>query len=107
MAKITYIEFGGATHEVDVPVGQSLMEGARTGNVPGIAADCGGACACATCHVYLEESWVANVPEADDLEVDMLDFAPDVVPGRSRLSCQVEVTAEMDGMSVTVPENQI
>ncbi|MCH2075563.1 MAG: 2Fe-2S iron-sulfur cluster-binding protein [Rhodobacteraceae bacterium] len=107
MVKITYIEFGGTTHEVDVPVGQSLMEGARAGNVPGIAADCGGACACATCHVYLDESWVAKVSEADDLEVDMLDFAPDVVQGRSRLSCQIEVTADMDGMSVTVPENQI
>lgn len=107
MARITYIEPGGAAHDVDVPVGQTLMDGARQASVPGIAADCGGACACATCHVYVDESWAAQIPEASELEEDMLDFAPDVQPGRSRLTCQIEVTSAMDGMTVYVPGPQI
>ncbi|MEM1372898.1 MAG: 2Fe-2S iron-sulfur cluster-binding protein [Pseudomonadota bacterium] len=107
MARITYIEPGGATHDVDVPEGQTLMEGARAGRVPGIEADCGGACACATCHVYLDENWASAIPAASDLEEDMLDFAHAPRPGRSRLTCQIEVTPAMDGMSVYIPERQL
>ncbi|MEM1234908.1 MAG: 2Fe-2S iron-sulfur cluster-binding protein [Pseudomonadota bacterium] len=107
MARITYIEPGGAAHAVEVPEGQTLMDGARAARVPGIAADCGGACACATCHVYVDESWAAAIPAASDLEEDMLDFAHAPQPGRSRLTCQIEVTAAMDGMTVHIPGRQV
>ncbi|MEM8591709.1 MAG: 2Fe-2S iron-sulfur cluster-binding protein [Pseudomonadota bacterium] len=107
MAKIVYVEPSGAEHEVDVAPGRTLMEGARSGNVPGIAADCGGACACSTCHVYVDDSWVGRLPPADELEEDMLDFAYAPQPGRSRLTCQITVTEEMDGLKVELPERQL
>ena len=107
MAKITYIEFNGKTHVVDVASGLTVMEGARDNNIPGIEADCGGACACSTCHVYVDESWVEKLPPRDDMEQDMLDFAwkPDAL--RSRLTCQLKVSDTLDGLVVNMPEKQI
>ncbi|MBV1865102.1 MAG: 2Fe-2S iron-sulfur cluster binding domain-containing protein [Rhodobacteraceae bacterium] len=107
MAKITYIEHGGKQHVVEVANGMSVMEGARDNNIPGIEGDCGGACACSTCHVYVDTTWVDKLPAKDAMEEDMLDFAwePDTV--RSRLTCQVKVTDELDGLIVQMPEKQI
>lgn len=107
MAKITYIEHNGTKHEVEVANGMTVMEGARDNNIQGIEADCGGACACSTCHVYVDEAWVEKLPAKDDMEVDMLDFAwePDLY--RSRLTCQVKVTDDLDGLVVHMPEKQI
>ena len=107
MVKITYIEFSGTQHEVDVESGLTVMEGARNNNVPGIEADCGGACACSTCHVYIDSAWVEKLPEKDPMEEDMLDFAYEPDPNRSRLTCQVKVTDELDGLIVNMPERQI
>ncbi len=107
MAKITYIEHNGTKHEVEVATGMTVMEGARDNNIQGIEADCGGACACSTCHVYVDEAWVDRLPARDDMEVDMLDFAwePDML--RSRLTCQVKVTDDLNGLIVHMPEKQI
>ncbi len=107
MAKITYIEFGGAEHIVDVPNGLTVMEGARDNNIPGIEADCGGACACSTCHVYVDDAWVSKLPEKDEMEADMLDFAFEPDAEKSRLTCQLKVTDELDGLVVRMPEKQI
>ncbi|MES0884083.1 2Fe-2S iron-sulfur cluster-binding protein [Roseibium sp. SCP14] len=106
MANITYVEHDGTRHEVEVANGLTVMEGARTNNIPGIVAECGGACACSTCHVYLDEAWIEGVPAKDDMETEMLDFAsePDLV--RSRLTCQIEVTDALNGLIVHIPENQ-
>jgi len=106
MPRITYIEHTGIEHSVDVPVGLTVMEGAVNNNVPGIDADCGGACACSTCHAYVDPDWVAKLPGREDMEVDMLDFAYEPNE-RSRLTCQVKVTAEMDGLVLRLPEKQI
>ncbi|HSF94562.1 MAG TPA: 2Fe-2S iron-sulfur cluster-binding protein [Thermohalobaculum sp.] len=106
MPKITYIEHNGAQHTVDVPVGLSVMEGAVNNNIPGIDADCGGACACSTCHVYVDPAWVDKLPARDDMEEDMLDFAFEPNE-RSRLTCQVKVTPELEGLVVQMPEKQI
>jgi 2Fe-2S ferredoxin len=106
MPRITYIEHNGTEHTVDVPVGLTVMEGAVNNNVPGIDADCGGACACSTCHAYVDPDWVAKLPGREDMEVDMLDFAYEPNE-RSRLTCQVKVTAEMDGLVLRLPEKQI
>ena len=105
MAKITYIEHDGTEHVVDVKPGLSVMEGAVKSNVPGIDADCGGACACATCHVYVDAAWVDKVGERSAMEESMLDFAENV-ESNSRLSCQIKVTDELDGLVVRTPENQ-
>ena len=107
MAKITYIEHNGKEHVVDVASGLTVMEGARDNNIPGIEADCGGACACSTCHVYVDETWVEKLPAKDAMEEDMLDFAwePDTV--KSRLTCQLKVTDDLDGLVVRMPEKQI
>jgi 2Fe-2S ferredoxin len=105
MPKITYIEHNGTEHVVDTPVGFSVMEGAVKNSVPGIDADCGGACACATCHVFVDDAWVAKTGEAGDMEKSMLDFATGVKP-TSRLSCQIKVTADMDGLIIHMPESQ-
>ena len=106
MPKITYIEHIGTPHTVDVPVGLTVMEGAVNNNIPGIDADCGGACACSTCHVYVNPDWVAKLPAREDMEVDMLDFAYEPNE-RSRLTCQIKVTSELDGLVVQMPEKQI
>ncbi|KPQ06558.1 MAG: 2Fe-2S ferredoxin [Rhodobacteraceae bacterium HLUCCA12] len=107
MAKITYIEFNGTEHVIDVPPGLTVMEGARDNGVPGIEADCGGACACSTCHVYVAQDWVDKLPARDPMEEDMLDFAWQPDPVRSRLTCQIKVTEELDGLVVNLPEKQI
>lgn len=105
MAKITYIEHNGTEHTVDVAEGLSVMEGAVRNLIPGIDADCGGACACATCHVYIDEAWQSKTGERSAMEESMLDFA-DGVEDSSRLSCQIKVTAELDGLIVKTPEYQ-
>jgi 2Fe-2S ferredoxin len=105
MPKIKYIEHNGKEHEVEVPVGWSVMEGAVKNLIPGIDADCGGACACATCHVHVDEAWLAKLPPKQDMEETMLDFAPEVDPN-SRLSCQIKVTPELDGFVVKMPKSQ-
>ncbi len=107
MAKITFVEFNGTKHVVEVANGLTLMEGARDNDVPGIEADCGGACACSTCHVYLDEAWIAKVPAKDAMEEDMLDFAWEPKPDRSRLSCQVKISDDLNGLVVHLPEKQI
>jgi len=105
MAKITYVEHGGTEHAVDLPDGLSVMEGALRYTVPGIDGDCGGACACATCHVYVEGDWMEKLPAMNDLERDMLDFAFDV-KDNSRLSCQIKVSPALDGLVVRTPARQ-
>ena len=105
MAKITYIEHGGAEHVIEVKTGLSVMEGAVKNNIPGIDADCGGACACATCHVYVEAPWLEKTGDKSAMEESMLDFAENVEPN-SRLSCQIKVTDELDGLVVKMPESQ-
>jgi 2Fe-2S ferredoxin len=107
MAKITYIEFNGTEHVVDVKNGLTVMEGARDNGIHGIEADCGGACACSTCHVYLMPEWVDKVPPREPMEEDMLDFAFEPDRKRSRLTCQIKVTDELDGLVVQMPEKQI
>ena len=107
MPKITYITFDGSKHTVEVPIGLTVMEGARDNNIPGIEADCGGACACSTCHVYVDEDWINKLPPVDDIERDMLDFAFEPDENSSRLTCQLEVTEKLDGLIVKMPEKQI
>ena len=102
MPKITYIEHDGKSHEIEVANGLSVMEGAVQNNIPGIDADCGGSCACATCHVYVDEKWFIKLPKKDSAEEDMLDMAYE--PKKfSRLSCQLTVTKELDGLVVKMP----
>ena len=105
MPKIIYVEVNGTEHEVDVPTGTSIMQGAVNHLVPGIEGDCGGLCACGTCHVYIPEQWRAVCGSADELEQGMLEFAFDVNDS-SRLSCQIEVSEEMEGMRVNMPSRQ-
>ncbi|MDO6726012.1 MAG: 2Fe-2S iron-sulfur cluster-binding protein [Cognatishimia sp.] len=107
MAKITYVEFGGTEHTVEVANGLTVMEGARDNNIPGIEADCGGACACSTCHVYVDPAWVEKLSPMDDMEEDMLDFAFQPDMSRSRLTCQIKVSEQLDGLKVFMPEKQI
>ncbi len=105
MPKITYIEHDGTEHSVDVASGLSVMEGAIKNSVPGIDADCGGACACATCHVYVDPAWVDKTGSREDMEETMLEFAVEV-EDTSRLSCQIQVTDELDGLIVRLPQSQ-
>ena len=105
MAKVTYIEHNGAEHVLDVKTGLTVMEAAVKNNVPGIDADCGGACACATCHVYVDAAWQSKTGSKSAMEESMLDFAENV-EANSRLSCQIKVTDELDGLVVRLPESQ-
>jgi 2Fe-2S ferredoxin len=105
MAKITYIDFGGTARTIEVKNGLSVMEGAVKNNVPGIDADCGGACACATCHVYVDPAWLDKTGERSAMEESMLDFA-EGVEDNSRLSCQIKVSDALDGLVVRMPESQ-
>ena len=105
MANITYIEHGGTEHHVDVPSGLSVMDGAKRFTIPGIDGDCGGACACATCHVYVDPKWRDRLPPIEELEEAMLDFAFDVTAD-SRLSCQIKVDDSVDGLIVRTPARQ-
>lgn len=107
MARITYIEHNGTEHVIEVANGMTVMEGARDNGVPGIEADCGGACACSTCHVYVDPAWVPKLPEKDMMEADMLDFAWAPDTERSRLTCQIKVNDDLDGLVVHIPERQI
>ena len=105
MPKITYIEHTGKSHTIDVPKGLSVMEGAIQNNVTGIDADCGGSMACATCHVYVKEEWFDKLPKKEDGEEDMLDMARE--PKKfSRLSCQLTVSDELEGLIIKLPEKQ-
>jgi 2Fe-2S ferredoxin len=106
MPAITYIEFNGAERTIDVAVGHTVMEGGRDAGIEGIVAECGGACSCSTCHVYIHPDWVDRLPPMESMEADMLDFAPAVDPARSRLGCQIRVTAALDGLVVHVPQEQ-
>lgn len=105
MVKITFIQPDGTQQTVDATTGMTVMEAARLSQVPGIEAECGGACACATCHVYVDESWTGKAGKAQSMEEDMLDFAFDVRP-ESRLSCQIKVTDALDGLVLRVPAKQ-
>jgi 2Fe-2S ferredoxin len=101
MPKITYIDFYNAEHTVEVKPGHSVMDGAVKNNVPGIDADCGGACSCATCQVYVDAAWQSKTGKRNEMEQSMLEFADDV-QSNSRLSCQISVTDELDGLVVRV-----
>ena len=105
MARITFIQPDEKTQTVDAEVGTTVMENAIRNDIPGIVAECGGACACATCHVYVDPAWKALTGEPSPMEEDMLDFGYDVQPS-SRLSCQIKVTAELDGLVVRTPARQ-
>ena len=105
MAKITYKEFEGSSKTIEVENGLSVMEGAIQNDIPGIDADCGGSMACATCHVYVEERWLDKLPKAEEAEVDMIDMAYEPKKN-SRLSCQIVVSEELDGLKVNIPSKQ-
>jgi len=105
MAKITFIQPDGTSQPVTGDIGMTVMEAAKLNNVEGIEAECGGACACATCHVYVDDAWRSVTGSPSAMEEDMLDFAFDVREG-SRLSCQVKITAAIDGLVVRVPAKQ-
>ena len=105
MTKIIYKDFQGNSKTIEVENGLSVMEGAIQNDIPGIDADCGGAMACATCHVYVEETWFNKIAKAEDAETDMIDMAYEPKKN-SRLSCQLIVSDELDGLVVTTPEKQ-
>ena len=105
MVKVVFIEHDGNNHEVDAYVGENLMETAISNNVPGIDADCGGSCACATCHVYVNEKWFGKLAKKESAEEDMLDMAYE--PKKfSRLSCQITVEDKLNGLVVKMPSKQ-
>ena len=105
MTKITYIESNGKSHQIDVANGLTVMEGAVQNNIPGIDADCGGSMACATCHVYVKEDWFNRLPKKENGEEDMIDMAYE--PNKfSRLSCQITISDELDGLVVQLPKKQ-
>ena len=105
MPKITYRDKDGNSKTIEIENGLSVMEGAIQNDIPGIDADCGGAMACATCHVYVEEKWLNKLSKAEDAEVDMIDMAYEPKKN-SRLSCQIIVSDELNGLEVTTPEKQ-
>jgi 2Fe-2S ferredoxin len=105
MAKITFIDSSGGKRTIEAEPGSTVMESAIRNDIPEIEAECGGACSCATCHVYVDEAWTDTVGGPQPMEEDMLDFAYDVRPN-SRLSCQIKVTPALDGLVVTTPERQ-
>jgi ferredoxin, 2Fe-2S len=105
MARITYIEHNGNEHQIDVGSGENLMTAAVKNLVPGIDADCGGACSCGTCHVFIDEAWLDKVGPPGEFEEPMLDMNPDRGPN-SRLSCQVDISEDLDGLVVRLPEFQ-
>ena len=105
MTKITYIEYNGTEHTIDVQNGLTVMEGAVQNDIPGIDADCGGSMACATCHVYVKDEWYNKLDEKNEGEDDMIDQAYDPKKN-SRLSCQITVSDELDGLTVNIPSKQ-
>jgi 2Fe-2S ferredoxin len=106
MLNITYIEHDGTVHQVEAELGLTLMEGAVNNEVPGIEAQCGGGCSCATCHVYVDPAWEDKLPEQDAMERAMLDMSASGLQGNSRLSCQITLTDELEGLVVQMPEFQ-
>ena len=106
MPKVTYIEHGGIRHTLDLDGGTTVMEGAIYNNIPGIVAECGGACSCATCHVYVAADWIDRLHPPEDMELGMLECALERRPN-SRLSCQITLNDEIDGLVVEIPEHQI
>jgi 2Fe-2S ferredoxin len=106
MTKITYIEFNGKEHVIDAVCGCSVMEGAIGNNVRGVIAECGGACSCATCHVYVDDAWIDKLDKTSDIEAAMLDAVCERKPN-SRLSCQIKVRETLDGLIVRLPEKQV
>ena len=107
MTKITFVDHAGKSTTIDAENGSTIMETAIRNDVAGIVAECGGSCACATCHVYIDDAWLEKVGKAGPLEEDMLDFAYDPGPARSRLTCQIKVNEAVDGLIVQMPEKQI
>jgi 2Fe-2S ferredoxin len=106
MPRVTYIEHDGTEHVVEVPAGHSVMEGAVHNSINGIEAQCGGSCACATCHVYVDPEWLARLPPRQSAENDMLECTAAERRANSRLGCQIRLTADMDGLIVRMPEFQ-
>ncbi len=106
MPKVTFIDHSGQSSEIDIAEGMTLMEGARNAGIDAIAADCGGACACATCHVYIADDWGNKVGPRSEMEADMLEFAAAETNDASRLSCQITLTAHHDGLQVRTPQTQ-
>lgn len=105
MPKVTFIEANGAEHTVDIPAKRSVMEGALRHSIPGIVAECGGSCSCATCHVYVDAGWLDKIPAPSQLETEMLGSVNDPQP-TSRLSCQIRIKPELEGLIVRIPQNQ-
>ena len=105
MPKIIYKDLNGDSKTIEIDNGLSVMEGAIQNDIPGIDADCGGSMACATCHVYVEEKWLSKLPKAEDAEVDMIDMAYEPKKN-SRLSCQIIINDELDGLEISTPEKQ-
>ena len=105
MPKITYVDYQGNSKTIEVENGLSVMEGAIQNDIPGIDADCGGSMACATCHVYLNDKWFSKISKAEDAENDMIDMAFEPKKN-SRLSCQIIVSDELDGLEVSTPKKQ-
>jgi ferredoxin, 2Fe-2S len=105
MPRITFVDPGGVRREVDAPLGITLMETAVRNGIPGIVAQCGGACACATCHVYVAPEWLDKLPRREEMEEGMLECAWEA-RASSRLSCQIQITSDLDGLEVTVPQQQ-
>jgi 2Fe-2S ferredoxin len=105
MPKIVFTEPGGGRREINAPLGLTLMEAARQSGVHGVVAQCGGACMCATCHVYVDPAWVSRLQPREEMEEAMLEIAWEPRPN-SRLSCQIQITADLDGLEVTVPQRQ-
>ena len=105
MVKINFVDFGGTARSVEAEAGSTVMEAAVKNGIPGIEAECGGACACATCHVYVDPAWAEAVGAPESMEEDMLDFAYDVRPN-SRLACQIRVRETLEGLVVHTPEKQ-
>ncbi|WP_018148689.1 2Fe-2S iron-sulfur cluster-binding protein [Henriciella marina] len=105
MPTITYIDHDGTERPIEAKNGETVMETAIKNSVPGIDADCGGACACATCHVYVDQAFMDKVGQPEEMEQSMLDFAENVQEN-SRLSCQIQISNELDGLKVTTPESQ-
>ena len=106
MPKITYVQVDGDESVLDVAAGLSVMQGAINNNIQGVIAECGGACSCATCHVYVEAAWVDRLETKGEVEESMLDAVCDLRPN-SRLSCQIKVTEELDGLVVRMPAKQV
>lgn len=106
MPKVTYVLADGSRHALDLPVGYSLMEGATSNSIPGILGDCGGSCACATCHVYIEDSRVAELSPPSEAEAELLSGVAAEQRTSSRLGCQIRIAPEFDGLIVTLPERQ-